>query len=103
MQQAIDRMERNNTYPFVSVAATSSSTWRRSLTTTVHMDLEVSVKVGVGGSQAALSTYIGVAAGQSQSVSTAITNNDSWDKCYVLYQLAIEIHVWLYNNGACPY
>ncbi len=34
--------------------------------------------------QATLSTYLGIAAGQSQGVSTEITNYDSFDKCYVL-------------------
>lgn len=99
METAETRMVQNSTYPFVWIAALHNATYTKTLTTKVTIDVEFSVEAfGVK-----LKVHMGVATGQSQSVSTTIRNFDNQNKCYVLYANGLENHVWYHNSGACPY
>jgi hypothetical protein len=95
-------MQAEGRYPYVSIAAYHQQSYVRTLTTVVEVDVEYKVWVDFFGVTASLTVSMGVAVGQSQSVTTTITNNDGYQKCYVLYDDALENHVWWHSNTACP-
>ncbi len=103
MEGAMERMAEEGRYPFVQIAATSSQTQTRTINMTLLANLEAGVDVSVNDIKVNLPAYLVVNAHENQTVSIEITNYDSWDKCYVLYYRAIEAHIWLYGNSACPY
>jgi hypothetical protein len=103
IQEAIDRMLEQNAYPFVSIAATSSSIYTRTFDAVLPRDFQSSLNFSVGGVEVTLPVFLDEDAYQTQVVSVEIVNDDSWNKCYVMYWTAAEAHLWLYGNGSCPY
>lgn len=98
------RQVNDGEYPFVCAApGVIDQTYVSRLETTETTDTEFSLTVNVGGVQATLTVHMGVASGSYREVTTLINNPDTYSKCYVVYDDALNVHVYLHNNGACPY